>query len=53
MTLYESLMAHLEICRACGANMGRPCPGAAEILQAIAEDAAERIAPMPKEAGKA
>ena len=53
MTLYETLIEHLSKCRACGANLGRPCDGAAELLQAIAEDAAERIAPMPKKAGDA
>ena len=39
MTLYESLMARLERCRACGATRGLPCYEAGKLLQAIADAA--------------
>jgi len=47
VTLYESLMEHLDRCHQCGAVRGLPCYAAEKLLQAIAQEAAERIAPIP------
>lgn len=50
---HDDVSAHLATCRACGATRGMLCYEAEQLLKALADETARRIAPMPPIPGDA
>lgn len=51
----DDYLSHYEDCNRCGPNPrpGTTCPEGDRLLKRVADIAAQQIAPMPKEAGRA